>query len=197
LRKAAPGNDYLSLFGFTIALNPIFLMGFVGSAMMAVMVLLAVVHVADVESIFISKQRELEGLTTAFQAIPRDARVLPLIRLKPGGTLISQGKLHHVAYGVIQQGYLVPTIAYLPGLQPLRVVGAGYCPNPFCEIVDPETTDWNQVATHYDYLWVQHYAEALPYIARITEPVFSNEFVNVYRTRQPAVSGVAGHAGHF
>jgi hypothetical protein len=42
LRKAAPGNDYLSLFGFTIALNPIFLMGFVGSALSIGLGLLAI-----------------------------------------------------------------------------------------------------------------------------------------------------------
>ena len=42
LRKAAPGNDYLSSFGFTIALNPIFLMGFVGSALSIGLGLLAI-----------------------------------------------------------------------------------------------------------------------------------------------------------
>jgi hypothetical protein len=158
------------------------------------LVLMAVLRIAVVEWIFLEHQRELTALSAAFEAIPRNAGVNPLVPLKPEGTLIGRGDVHFLAYGVIQRGFLVPTIAYLPGLQPLRVVGAGYCPNAFCEIVDPPATDWIKVAQNYDYLWVQNFPGAVPYVEKIGEPVFTNEFVTVYQTKKRP-DGTAGTAG--
>jgi hypothetical protein len=151
--------------------------------MVAVVILLVVLRIGLVEYIFVSNQHDLSELTGAFQAIPRGARVLPLVQLKLR-TLIGRAEVHHQAYGVIEKGFFVPTIAYLPGLQPLRVVGAGYCPNAFCEVTSPDATDWSEVAKHYDYLWVQGYPEVVPYVSTIADRVFLNELIAVYRVRR-------------
>ena len=85
---------------------------------------------------------------------------------------------------MIQKGFFVPTIAYLPGLQPLRIVGAKYCPNIFCEVTNPNDTNWSEIAQDYDYLWVQGYPEVVPYVSTIADRVFFNDFVTVYRVRR-------------
>jgi hypothetical protein len=156
----------------------------ISRTMVAVVILLVVLRIGVVEYIFVSKQNELNELTAAFQAIHLGARVLPLVQLKAQGTLVGRAEVHHQAYGVIEEGFFVPTIAYLPGLQPLRVIGAGYCPNAFCEVTSPTATDWSEVARHYDYLWVQGYPEVVPSVATIADPVFFNDFVAVYRVRR-------------
>jgi hypothetical protein len=151
----------------------------------AAIVLLVLFRVATIDFLFASKQHGLEERTAGFQAIPFGARVFPLVQLGSEKTIVGKAEIHHVAYGVIQKGFLVPTICYLPGFQPLRTTGAGYCPNPFCEVVSLENTDWGQVAKYYDYLWVDAFPAAIPYAESIAERVPFNGTVAIYRVRQP------------
>lgn len=157
--------------------------------MIVAAVVYALCGILRIETLFISKQKELNGLSAAFAVIPRDARVLPVIRLRPEGGLIGRGEIHHLEYAVIEKGLLVPVVFHIPGVQPLRLVDTGYCPNPFCVVVSAEDTHWREVACDYDYLWVEPFPEAIPYITTFAEPVFTNEFVTVYRTRRPATTG--------
>ena len=156
----------------------------ISRTMVTIVILLVIFRVAVVESIFVPKQHELDELTAGFQAIPRGARVLPLFQRDSEKPFYVRAEVHHQAYGVIQKGFFVPNIAYLPDLQPLRVVGAKYCPNIFCEVTSPNDTNWSEIAQHYDYLWVQDYQEVLPYVATIADRVFFNDFVTVYRVRR-------------
>lgn len=149
----------------------------------AAIVLLVLFRVGTVDFLFASKQRDLEERTASFQAIPSGARVFPVVQLISEKTIVGKAEMHHVAYGVIQKGFLVPTICYMRGFQPLRAIGAGYCPNPFCEVVSLENTDWGEVAKYYDYLWVDAYPAAVPYAESIAERVSFDGRVAVYRVR--------------
>ncbi len=151
----------------------------------ALLVLLVLFRIATVELLFASKQQDLEARTAAFQVIPSGARVFPIVQFGAEGTLVGNAAVHHVDYGVIRNGFLVPTICYLPGFQPLRATGAGYCPNLFCEVVNPENADWSRVAKSYDYLWVDTFPAAIPYANSIADRVFSDGRVTVYRVRRP------------
>ena len=157
----------------------------------ALIVLTVLFRCGSIEMLFRSKQHSLEERTLAFQAIPSGARVLPVVDINPEGvpSLVGNGFIHHIAYGVIRRGFLIPTIHSVPGLQPLRVTGARYCPNSpnaSCEVVSPEDTDWGQVAKYYDYLWVDTYPSSIPYVDSIADRVFSNGTVFVYRVRRPS-----------
>jgi hypothetical protein len=148
--------------------------------------LLALFRVATVEQMFISHQHELNQLTASFEAIPRNAKVLPLVRWPENG-LVGAGDMHHVEYGVIQRGFLDPELFHLQGVQPIRLVGSPYCPNVFCDAAqDAPKVDWEQVANSYDYLWVLHSnPEITTFTCRIGDAIFSNDSVSVYRVRHP------------
>ena len=117
--------------------------------------LLVLFRIATVEQMFISKQHELKQLTASFEAIPRNAKVLPLVRLPESG-FVGRGDIHHLEYGVIQRGFEDPELFHLQGVQPIRLVGTPYCPNVFCDVADAPEVDWQQVTNSYDYLWVVH-----------------------------------------
>jgi hypothetical protein len=145
--------------------------------------LLVLFRVATVEEMFIARQHELTQLTASFETIPRDARVLQILRIESEAPLIGRGDIHHLEYGVIQRGFLVPTLFHLPGVQPIRLTGSTYCPNVYCNVFHASAIDWQQVANSYDYLWVHSYPEIIPSVSQIGDVVFSNDAVTVYRAR--------------
>jgi hypothetical protein len=145
--------------------------------------LLVLFRVATVEQMFISQQPELKQLTASFEAIPRNAKVLPLTRMPDGGVIGTAG-LHHLEYGVIQRGFLDPQLFHLQGVQPIRLVGSPYCLNVFCDVAGEPKIDWQQVADSYDYLWVYNDPEIMTFTSRIGDVIFSNDSVTVYRVRQ-------------
>lgn len=147
------------------------------------LLILVLFRVATVEQLFISHQHELEQLTASFEAIPRNAKVLPLTRLPKSGVYGAAG-LHHLEYGVIQRGFLEPQIFHLQGVQPIRLVGSPYCLNVFCDVAGAPQIDWQQVVSFYDYLWVYNDPEIKALASRIADVIFSNDFVTVYRIRR-------------
>jgi hypothetical protein len=145
--------------------------------------LLVLFRVATVEQMFISHQHELKQLTASFEAIPRNAKVLPLVRFP--NNLVGAGDIHHLEYGVIQRGFLDPELFHLQGVDPIRLVGSPYCPNVFCDVANAPEVDWQQVASSYDYLWVYRDPEITKFTSRIGDAVFSNDSVTVYQVPRP------------
>jgi hypothetical protein len=144
--------------------------------------LLVLFRVATWEQLFISQQRELAQLSASFEAIPRNAKVLPLARLPESG-VIGTATIHHSAYGVIQRGFLDPMLFHHPGIQPIRLVGSLYCPNIRCDVAGEPKVDWQQVANSYDYLWVNNDPDIKTFTSRIGDVIFSNDSVTVCRVR--------------
>jgi hypothetical protein len=147
---------------------------------------LVVFRVASVERLFIGEQPKLQQLTAGFDAIPRDSKVLQIgvADIRRGGLLEVRGPTFHLFYGVIRRGFLAPTLYHLPGVQPIRLVDGVYCPTGvLCAPQNPSDAEWEKIALSYDYLWVQKdwLVPALP--SRITDEVFSNEYVTVYRLK--------------
>jgi hypothetical protein len=143
--------------------------------------LLVLFRVATVEQMFYARQPELRQLTASFEAIPRDAKVLQILRIET--PLVGRGDIHHLEYGLIQRGFLVPTLFHLPGIQPIRLTNSIYCPNVFCNVFNASAMDWQQVANSYDYLWVHSYPEITTSVSQIGDVVFSNDSVTVYQVR--------------
>jgi hypothetical protein len=152
--------------------------------LVAGLALLVVCRVATVEQMFIGQQRELQQLSLSFAAIPRNARVMQLQHQDQHDVIMGRGDLHHLDYGVIQRGFLVPSLFHLPGVQPIRLVADVYCPNIFCYVWNPnDNTDWQKIANSYDYLWLVKNPALAPFASRIGDVVLSNDAVTVYRIR--------------
>jgi hypothetical protein len=148
--------------------------------------LLALFRVATVEKMFMERQSEAQRLTASFDAIPRDAKVLSFVKVTKDDGLAGRGDVHHLEYGTIQRGFLVPTLFHLSGVQPIQLVDSVYCANVFCSFSDAAGADWKQIAKSYDFLWVHNDAEIAPYASRVAQVVFTNDSVVVYRVQHSA-----------
>jgi hypothetical protein len=145
--------------------------------------LLVLFRVSTVEYLFISHQGQLKQLTASFEAIPRNASVVPLV-LFPGN-INGRGDIHHLENGVIERGFLDPVLFHLEGVQPIRLTGSSYCPNIYCDPANATEVDWQQVAKSYDYLWVYDDPEITAFTSRIADVIYSNGTVTIYRVRHP------------
>ena len=147
--------------------------------------LLVLFRIATVEHMFLVKQPELRSLSAAFEVIPRDARVLPIVSLQQyvKTTLVGQGGPHHWGYGVIQKGFLVPTIFHIPGVQPIRISATAYCPDTLCSFSDPKDVNWQKISQNYDYIWLEKYPVLESAAANWGDPIFRNNVLTVFRVR--------------
>lgn len=146
--------------------------------------LVVLFRIATVQQLFLSQQRELKQLTASFEAIPRNATVVPAVPL-PDGTVMGKGYVHHLEYGVIDRGFLDPVLFHLPGIQPIRLAGSPYCPNIYCDPANATYVNWQQLARSYDYLWVRDDPAVAAVSARLGDVIFSNGGVTIYRIRHP------------
>lgn len=155
--------------------------------LVVMLALLVAFRIATVEWLFITQQPKLQQLTAAFDTIPRDAKVLQIgVAKVDKGLLEGRGPTYHLFYGVIQRGFLAPTLYHNPGVQPISITNDVYCPNVLCEPEAPSDAEWRQIALSYDYLWVQKDWVVPPFPSRLADLVFSNEFVAVYRLKHQA-----------
>jgi hypothetical protein len=154
-------------------------------SIVTILALLVLFRILTIEQMFFAKQSELRSLSAAFAAIPRDARVLPIVSLQQytNTTLVGHGDPHHWGYGVIQKGFLVPTIFHIPGVQPIQIPATAYCPNPLCNFADPSDVNWQKISQNYDYIWLQKYPSLELSAANWGDPVFHNDVVTIFRVR--------------
>jgi len=148
------------------------------------LVVLILFRVAAIEQMFISQQSYLQQLTDSFQEIPRNAKVLPIVRLPRTGYM-GRGDIHHMEYGIIERGFLDPVLFHVRGVQPIRLVGSPYCPTVHCEVAEAADVDWQQIANSYDYLWVHGDPEITTSASRIGDVIFLSDAVTIYRVRHP------------
>lgn len=152
---------------------------------------LVIFRIATVEQLFVNNQSQLQQMTAAFEAIPRNAKVLQMGvadvgtpgNARHGGLLAGRGPTYHLFYGVIERGILAPQLYHLPGVQPVRLSGAVYCPNVLCNIENPTDAEWGNIALSYDYIWVEKNWVFSPPPSRFADVIFSNGSVAVYRLK--------------
>jgi hypothetical protein len=147
------------------------------------LVILALFRTVAVERLFISRQAELEQISAAFDAVPRGSRVLPVVVSEQSRGLVGRGDLHHLDYGVIQRGLLVPSLFHHRGVQPIRINDSAYCPNVYCWITYESDKKWDKIAQTYDYLWVQNDPDLPSIPDSIKTVVFANGYVTLYRLK--------------
>lgn len=120
-------------------------------------VVLFALRAGEVERHFISVQPRLEQLSESFSAIPRGARVLPVIDWWQASTAV-EGEFW--AYGVIRRGWFSPCLFHDPGVHPFRIELQTYTPcSP--NWVPLESWDWGRIRNDFDYAWVYGAPQAL------------------------------------
>jgi hypothetical protein len=163
------------LFFFVV---PVFRFRRIPRYLLVMLASLVVFRVATVERLFIFQQPKLQQLTAAFDAIPRNAKVLQIgvADVGNGRLLEGRGSTYHLFYGVIGRGFLAPQLYHLPGVQPVRLTNDVYCPNVLCNVENPSDAEWRKIALSYDYLWVEEDWVVPRFPSSVADLVFSNGF---------------------
>jgi hypothetical protein len=139
--------------------------------------LLFALRTADVARTFVAKQAELSGMAQAVQALPRNARLLPLINVNDDDDPLQRLYAHFWAYSIIERGAVAPYLFDLRGQTALRTTQDIYIP----ELPLQDPLDWDGVQRDYDYAWVHDFPRWTPQLTTIGKMAFSGGNLRLYR----------------
>jgi hypothetical protein len=158
-----------------------------GKWLVAIPLLLFIARTVSVTRYFIAVQPDLKGYARAFDFIPRDALVFPVV--EGDQDPIERPFTHFWAYGVIRRGWFSPYLMDEPGQTPLRIVHNSYTSDGFWNLSYDQPPDWRQVQNDYDYVWAYDVARFSPALAGIGDEVYSYGSLEVYRLRKSHDTG--------
>lgn len=150
--------------------------------LVAIPVLLFFVRTVSVAREFREAQSELEGLARSFDAVPRDALVLPIV--EGDEDPIERPFTHFWAYGVIRRGWFSPYLMDAPGETPMRIIHDSYTPDGFWDLTYDAPPDWQQVQSDYDYVWAYGVQKFSDQLEQIGDLVYTSDSLAVYRIRK-------------
>ena len=148
----------------------------------AIPLVLFAVRTVSVMQHFVESQPQLGALAHSFEAVPRDALVLPIV--EGDEDPLDRPFTHFWAYGVIRRGWFSPYLMDAPGQTPMRVIHESYTPDGFWNLVYDEPPDWQQVRNDYGYVWAYDVPRFSPALASIGEKIYSSGSLEVYRIRK-------------
>jgi hypothetical protein len=148
----------------------------------AIPLLLFGARIVSVTRHFREAQAALEGLARSFDAVPRDALVLPIV--EGDEDPIERPFTHFWAYGVIRRGWFSPYLMDAPGETPMRIIHESYTPDGFWNLTYDEAPDWQQVQSDYDYVWAYDVPKFSAPLAAIGEKIYSSGALDVCRIRK-------------
>jgi hypothetical protein len=131
---------------------------------------------------FRDAQPELKGLARSFEAVPRDALVLPIV--EGDQDPIERPFTHFWAYGVIRRGWFSPYLMDAPGETPMRIIHDSYTPDGFWDLAYDAPPDWQQVQSDYDYVWAYDVQKFSGQLTQIGDPIYASGALTVYRIRK-------------
>jgi hypothetical protein len=154
--------------------------------LMVATTLLLAVRIANTQVNFQQLQPEQQMMARSIDAIPRNARVLPIVELMDRRHLLRTPH-EFWSYGVIRRGWFSPYIFDDPGVHALRIKPV-YAPKGFGSFRYKEQIDWQQVNSQYDYIWAYNVRSMEPQITQIGTLVFRDGNLDVFRTRRAGAS---------
>jgi hypothetical protein len=153
-----------------------------GRILAAIPLVLFAVRTVSIEQHFQQAQPALTGLAHSFDAVPRDALVLPVV--EGDEDPIERPFTHFWAYGVIRRGWFSPYLMDAPGETPMRISYSSYTPDGFWNLVYDEPPDWQKVRNDYDYVWAYDVPRFSAALAQIGEKTYVSGALEVYRLRK-------------
>lgn len=155
-----------------------------GAYLVPVALALFLARAANVEANFISIQPQLQALAGSFSAIPRNTRVLPIIRQEGDA---GKPEDYFWSYGVIRNGWYSPYLFHDKGVQPLALRLDSYTLGRYPYFTNLHAPiKWSQIQDQYDYIWAYGASDYSNQMSRIGQLVFSSNGLQVYRLAKPA-----------
>jgi hypothetical protein len=146
---------------------------------------------------FAREQKRLTELANNFQYIPRNAHVLAY-SAKGNTAWLDSDNLHFWSYGVIDDGWITPSLFHQKSVQPLQLRV------PMCDDDDQygdkllnRQFSVESLRKDYDYIWASNIEYLDPLLGKIGEVVRSNGTLKIYKTdpEDGRTSSVQARAG--
>jgi hypothetical protein len=142
-------------------------------------------HVGEAGRYFISEQKHLTSLASEFRYIPRNAMVLAYTSRGAGVPWEKQDDLHFWGYGVIDRGWITPSVFHQSGVQPLLLRVPMYSDDDqYGDGLQDKRYSAELVGRNYDYLWATNVDYLDPYLDRIAGPVVKTGALQILKSRE-------------
>jgi hypothetical protein len=149
-------------------------------------------HVLQAGTYFVSEQKHLQRLADDFQYIPQKALVLAYTSRGAGVPWEKQDDLHFWGYGVIDRGWITPSLFHQSGVQPLQLRVPMYSDDDqYGDKLQERRYSEEVISKTYDYLWTTNVGYLNPYLAKIGNPVCSQGELQIIKTKKDQVAALA------
>jgi hypothetical protein len=162
-----------------------------GRLLAALPLLLFAARMVSITRYWVAAQPELAGLAASFDATPRDAMVLQIVRGDQDP--IERPFSHFWAYGVIRRGWFSPYLFDYPRETPMRITYDSYTDDNAWDPAYPGAPDFAAAARDYQYIWAYGTPDFSAGLDGIGDRVYSYGALEVYKVRAypPPACGAA------
>ena len=159
----------------------------------AVAVALCLLRAAEVTKYFVSQQKPLEKMTASFQYIPKQSLVLAYSDIGDH-SWVESPKLYFWAYGVIERGWISPSLFHQAGVQPLQLRAPMYAEDDqYGNELIAGKYPIEAVRTTYPYVWASDIGYLDPLLALVASPVVNEGGLKIYKMKDtPVDAATAG-----
>ena len=142
-------------------------------------------HVGEAGKYFTSEQKHLATLASEFRYIPRNAMVLAYTSRGAGVPWEKQDDLHFWGYGVIDRGWITPSVFHQRGVQPLLLRVPMYSDDDqYGDGLQQHKYNPELVGKNYDYLWATNVGYLDPYLDQIADRVVTKGALQILKSRE-------------
>jgi hypothetical protein len=142
-------------------------------------------HVGEAGRYFTSEQKHLASLASEFRYIPRNAMILAYTSRGAGVPWEKQDDLHFWGYGVIDRGWITPSVFHQSGVQPLLLRVPMYSDDDqYGDGLQNNKYSPDLVGRNYDYLWATNVGYLDGYLDQIADPVATTGALQILKSRE-------------
>jgi hypothetical protein len=129
---------------------------------------------------FVAEQPRLEALASSFSSIPESSLVLAYAPPEDG-PWVQRAEIHFWAYGIIDRGWISPTLFHQKGVQPLDMRKSMYLGDDPNGIYAPDAQiDWQKLRQQYDFVWSYNVPSLNLPLSSVGRLVFTSGKLNIF-----------------
>jgi hypothetical protein len=139
--------------------------------------------VYEAESYFASEQKHLSSVAKGFQYIPRNALVLAYTA-KSHAAWERCDDMHFWGYGVIERGWITPSVFHQRAVQPLQLRVPMYSDDDqYGSGLIEQKYALDLIGQSYDYLWAANTSYLDPLLDKIADPILSQGSLKIFQVK--------------
>jgi hypothetical protein len=142
-----------------------------------------VLHVFQVGHYWAGEQKRLAQMANDFRYIPPNAVIFAYTSMGERARWESDD-LHFWGYGVIERGWITPSLFHQTGVQPLQLRVPMYADDDqYGDGLQKHKYSPDKVEQTYDYLWTTDVDYLSPYLAQIGTPIYEQGQLEIFKSK--------------